>query len=543
MRRPPRHGTPTHCLPPETACDNPRDVDFAEWGWSVAATKRRCVLGIDLGTGALKAAIVDSDTGEIVALTAVEHTTLYPEPGAAEQAPDDWWRGLKTAINTLVSQTANSVEIERIGLTGQMHGTVLLDADLHPLGNAVIWSDSRSADDARVLMQRSGDTIVEIAGSAVAAGFQAATLRWVRRTQPERWRDVRSVLLPKDYLRLRLTGVLATDPSDAAGTLLADRRTRDWSPTLLELAGIAAGHLPGIQPSTAVTGKLSEIAATDLGLPPGIPVVAGAADAAAAALGAGVVSGSQLLITLSTGAQVLATQNAPNYDRAGRLHTFASALEPSSTSAGWYTMGATTAAGLALRWLRDRVLNGAGYDELNQLASAAPLGANRLIFLPHMTGERSPNLNPDARGAFIGLTPAHDRADLARAVFEGVALSIHDAYQPLAHMMGAAPSEIVLAGGGARSPLWRQILADLFALPVKPLETAEQTVIGAAALAASTNEASPAPLAQRWARYLPAIEPDHRNTERYRELYGIYAEANRALTGTYASLSRFEGAR
>jgi xylulokinase len=496
------------------------------------------VLGIDLGTGALKAALVDRETGEIVALAAVEHTTHYPEPGAAEQTPDDWWRGLIAAVRSLVSQTRDEITIECIGLTGQMHGTVLLDAALRPIGNAIIWSDSRSAADAEALMRNSGESIVETAGSAIAAGFQAATIHWLRRTQPDRWRQVQRLLLPKDYLRLHLTGVLATDPSDAAGTLLADRQTRAWSPELLALAGIDAERLPVIQPSVEVTGTLSEFAANDLGLPAGIPVISGAADAAAAALGAGVIAEDQLLITLSTGAQVLTPQASPRFDREGRLHTFASALEPSASSTGWYTMGATTTAGLALRWLRSGMLHGTGYDELNRLASTAPLGSNRLLFLPHMTGERSPELNPHARGAFIGLTPAHDRADLARAVFEGVAFSIFDAYQPLAAMIDTTPGEIVLAGGGARSPLWQQILADLFGLPVKPLDSAEQTVIAAAALAAATNETSPASLAQRWARYLPAIEPSPERTQRYRELYDIYRTANRGLTATYESLAR-----
>ncbi len=505
-----------------------------------AIAKRRCVLGLDLGTGALKAALVDRLTGEIVALASVEHSTHYPEPGAAEQTPDDWWRGAIAAVRGLAAQTADVVTIEGIGITGQMHGTVLLDSALRPIGNAIIWADGRSAQDATQMMGEAGSQIVELAGSAVAAGFQAATIRWLRRTQPDRWRRVQRILLPKDYLRFRLTESLATDPSDAAGTLLADRRSRAWSAELLALAGIDEDLLPPILPSTETAGTLTERASREFGIPAGILVIAGAADAAAAALGAGIVATDQLLITLSTGAQVLAPQMHPEFDPRGRLHTFASALEPLPDTTGWYTMGATTTAGLALRWLRDRVFTDVGYEEINRLAASSRPGSNRLLFLPHMTGERSPQINPHARGTFIGLTPSHERADIARAVFEGVAMSIYDAYQPLAAMMPAPPREIVLAGGGARSLLWRQLLADLFALPVKPLETAEQTVIGAAALAASTQQTSPASLARHWARYLPSIEPSLDRGDRCRERYELYRTANRALTETFERLAHVD---
>ncbi|MGH2548138.1 MAG: xylulokinase, partial [Thermomicrobiales bacterium] len=350
-------------------------------------------------------------------------------------------------------------------MTGQMHGTVLLDGDLNSSGNAIIWSDTRSATTAQALMAEAGPEIIEIAGSPIAAGFQAATLRWLRDHRPERLKRARVALTPKDYLRFRLTGTIATDPGDTAGTLLGSRLTRDWSPRLLEIAAIRRDFLPDIHPSSEVAGALTGDAAQHLGLTPGIPVVTGAADAAAAALGAGVTGDDQLLITLSTGAQVLVPRSTPDFDVKGRLHTFASALEPSATNAGWYTMGATMVAGMALRWLRDSIFAGdITYEQMTELATAVPIGSNGLLFLPHMAGERSPRLNPLARGSFIGLTPAHNRADLTRAVLEGVVLSIYDAYLAVREVVNQSAREIILAGGGARSPLWRSMIADLFDL-------------------------------------------------------------------------------
>jgi xylulokinase len=498
---------------------------------------RRGVLGIDLGTGSVKAAIVDAETGAIGAIGGAEHPVLFPEPNAAEQSPDDWWRGTIAAVNQARALAGSDISIERIGITGQMHGTVLLDADLNPISNAIIWSDTRSAATAQTLMAGDGTEIIEIAGSPIAAGFQAATLRWLRDHQPERLERAHVALTPKDYLRLRLTGAIATDPSDAAGTLLSSRLTRDWSPRLLELAGIRRDLLPEIRPSSSIAGRLTGAAAQQLELPPGTPVVTGAADAAAAALGAGVVRDDQLLITLSTGAQVLVPRSKPDFDAKGRLHTFASAFEPSETTAGWYTMGATMVAGMALRWLRDSVFaDDLTYEQMTELASAAPIGSNRLLFLPHMAGERSPRLNPQARGSFIGLTPAHTRADLTRSVLEGVVLSIYDAYLAVREVVDQPAQEVVLAGGGARSPLWRSMIADLFNLPVRPLETAEQTVIGAAILAVDGN---PVETARRWVRYGNPVEPNEDRHHAYLELFQIYSEANQSLETTFTRLSAF----
>jgi xylulokinase len=501
----------------------------------------RAVLGIDLGTGSVKAAIVESESGAILGLGSAEHPTTFPEPGAAEQSPEAWWRATIAAVSQARVSAGGEVTIERIGITGQMHGTVLLESDRAVVSDAIIWSDTRSAEAAQSLMAEAGTDVLSIAGSPVAAGFQAATIRWLRHTRPDLWKQTRHVLLPKDYLRLRLTGELATDPSDAAGTLLSDRLTRDWSAALLDLAGVPREYLPEIRPSSRIAGVLTGTAADALGLSTGIPVVTGVADAAAAALGAGVIDEHQLLITLSTGAQVLVPRMKPDFDDRGRLHTFASASEPSSNTTGWYIMGATTVAGLALRWLRDNVLaeeRAHAYDRLMELACRVPVGANRLLFLPHMTGERSPDLNPHARGAFIGLTPAHERADLVRAVLEGVVLSIYDAYRAVTEVVTQPAQEIILAGGGARSPLWRSMIADLFNLPVRPLETAEQTVMGSAILAASES-ADPAAVARSWARYGDQVHPNPERHYAYRELFDIYAHANRALSETYAELAGF----
>lgn len=497
------------------------------------------VLGIDLGTSSVKVALVEPDTGRLLAIASAEYPTSFPETNAAEQAPEDWWRATIAAVSEARAHAGDGVIVDRIGITGQMHGTVLLDCTCAPIGNAIIWSDTRSAADAEALMTEAGSEILRIAGSPVAAGFQAATIRWLKRSRPEHWEKTRHVLLPKDYLRFRLTGHIASDPSDAAGTLLSDRTTRDWSGRLLELAGVPREYLPDIRPSQRFAGALHDAVADALGIKPGIPVITGAADAAAAALGAGVTDERQLLITLSTGAQVLVPRASPDFDDRGRLHTFASALEPAASTPGWYIMGATMAAGMALRWLRDRVLlekDAGAYDRMTELAAAVPIGANGLLFLPHLTGERSPDLNPLARGAFIGLTPAHGHAELVRAVSEGVIYSVYDAYRAVTDVVDQPAREIVLAGGGARSPLWRSMIADLFNLPVRPLETTEQTVIGAAILAAG-DSADSATIAAAWARYGDRIPPEAERHERYRALFDVYREANQALSATYAGLS------
>jgi xylulokinase len=485
------------------------------------------MLGIDLGTSAVKALIVN-ESGQTLGRGSAEHPTSHPVPGSAKQNPDDWWRAAISCARQAVIQ-AGRVEITAVGLTGQMHGTVLLDSSGEPVMPAVIWADTRTGAEVKEITSRVGAArLIEIAGSPVATGFQAATVRWIQINHSERWSTVAKVLLPKDYLRFRLTGKFATDPSDASGTLLLDITTGDWSPALIEASGLDRSMLPDVFPSTSVTGFLTQAAADELGLAAGTPVVAGGGDAPCGALGAGVIEPSAMLLTISTGAQALVPTLAPEIDRGGRMHTFRSTLEPSGSQAGWYHMGATMVAGLALRWLRDDVFGldaFQGYEQMTKWAAEVPPGADGLLFLPYLAGERTPHMNPHARGMFLGLTAQHDRGHLVRAVMEGVSLALFDAYDVLTQT-GARPNKVILTGGGARSALWRQIVADVFALEVSPLNSAEQSAQGAALLAgAGIGLFDLGPTSIAWASYGPSIRPNPQRSEIYSRVRPIFRSA------------------
>jgi xylulokinase len=496
----------------------------------------RGVLGIDLGTGSVKATVVDLADGRSLGSASASYPTDRPEPGAAEQSPDLWWRATIDAVRRALND-AGHPPIEAIGLTGQMHGTVTLDAGHHPNGPAIIWSDQRSAAMVTNMEAELGPNLLDIAGSRLAPGFQAATLRWLQAHRPDRWATTRLVLLPKDYLRLRLTGEIATDPSDAAGTLLFDIRTRTWSPELMAVAGVTRDHLPAIVRSGDVSGRLSREAALSLGLPPGLPVAGGAGDAPAAALGSGVIAPGQLLITLSSGAQALTPLAAPIVDAHGRLHTFASPFEPGGAGAPWYGMGATLNAGNAIDWLCSILFDAndaESYNRLFALAAKSPPGAHGLLALPYLAGERTPHFDPSARGAYIGLDARHDRGDLVRALLEGISFALFDAWDVLQTVTSASPNRIVLAGGGSRSPFWRQLLADLFGIPVRAVKGGDQSALGAAMLGSAAIGADSSDLIEGWVRFEPEQTPDLVTHERYRSLLPIFRSAFEATRGIAA---------
>jgi len=472
------------------------------------------LLGIDLGTSAVKA-LLTTTSGEVVATAFAEYPIQQPLPDRAEQSPEAWWRATAGAVHEVLAR-APDAKIAAIGLSGQMHGTVLLDERHAPLTPAIIWPDRRSAAQVREITQSIGAArLYAITGSPVATGFQAATLRWLQQHEPDIWRRVKMVLLPKDYLRFRMTGVFATDPSDAAGALLLDENRRDWSDELLAALDIQRAQLPTVRPSATISGYLQEEAAHTWGLPSGIPVATGAADTACSALGAGVVDSDQLLLTISTGGQLIQPCESVRVDACGRIHTFCSALEPGDGRSGWYQMGAMLAAGMALRWLREQLYDDpsmVSYDTMMALAAKETPGAGGLLFLPYLVGERTPYMDPTARGIFYGLTLGHTRASLIRAVVEGVTLAAYNAYGVL-HELGADSQQIVLAGGGARSRFWQQVVADVFGLPVHPLRRVEQSAGGAAILAGAAIGAfgaaqDAAGAARTWARYGAAVEPD-----------------------------------
>jgi xylulokinase len=491
-------------------------------------------LGIDLGTGSVKALIVAGD-GMVRGRGSAEYPTRQPQPGYAEQDPVDWWRGTVAAVRAALTD-AGDVELRAIGLSGQMHGTVLLDAGGSPVGPAIIWADTRSAPQVAAVTDAIGaERLIALAGSPLAAGFQAATIRWVQKHQPDRWTLVDRILLPKDYLGWRLTGQFVTEPSDASSTLLLDVRRRDWSDPILAALGLERQRLPGVRESTASRGGLCRDAAVELGLPPGLPVVAGGGDAPLAALAAGVVDPETMLLTISTGSQVIVPTREVRADPHGRIHAWCSCLGSPDTGgrspvqgAGWYQMGATMVSGLAMRWLRDNVFGLQGeraYDLMTARAAQAPPGAGGLVFLPYLTGERTPLMDPWARGLFLGLTAEHDQRHLTRAVMEGATLALYDAYEVIASL-GASPRRAVLAGGGARSALWRQIVADIFGLPIQPLANVEGSAFGAALLAAAgIGHLDLVPTARAWAQYDDPVQPDPATHDLYQRLLPVFRDA------------------
>ncbi|MBA2521028.1 MAG: xylulokinase [Chloroflexia bacterium] len=502
-----------------------------------------CFLGIDLGTSAVKALVVD-EAGLLRGMGSAEYPTHHPRPGYAEQDPNDWWTATVAAVRQATGWLPPDLKVAGIGLSGQMHGTVLLGADEKAVTPAVIWSDQRSRRQVETLTQRAGaERIIDLTGSALATGFQAATIAWFIQEKSSLWWRARHVLLPKDELRRRLTGELATDPGDASGTLLLDARWRDWSPAMLDLVGIEQERLPPVTESIAIAGELRAVSADALGLPPGTPVVVGSGDAACGMLGSGTVDSSTVLLSLSTGAQVMIAARGVHPDPCGRTHTFCSALEPTAERTGWYTMGATMAAGMALKWLRDEMLQVPGddaYDRMTGWAREAAIGAGGLLFLPYLAGERTPHMDSEARGAFLGLATHHSRGDVVRSVLEGITFACLDAYDVLVEQ-GASPERIVMTGGGARSPFWRQLVADVFDLPVRGLATTNQAAIGAAVLAAvGIRQIDPLAAAGIWAQLGPAVEPSAARNRRYQELHAMFRDAYQAVIGLSHRLGEFE---
>jgi xylulokinase len=501
------------------------------------------LLGIDLGTSSVKVLLV-TETGQIAGRGSAEYPIYHPRPHEAEQNPEEWWQATTVAVRQALADADVPPAVAAIGLSGQMHGTVLLGAQGQLLAPAVIWPDQRSQRQVKEITKLIGaERLIEITGSPIATGFQAATIRWVQQEQPEMWQQVQLVLLPKDYLRWRLTGTQATDPSDGSSTLLLDVHRRNWSPVVLEALGLDVAKLPPVRMSEGVVGELRTEAAEALGLPAGIPIVAGAGDTPSSILGAGIVGPESLLLTISTGGQLAVPVYEVQVDRRGRIHTFCGALAPEADQAGWYQMGAILCAGMALRWLRDEVLGLRGEDAYTQMVAWAenvPVGAGGLLFLPYLVGERTPHMDPQARGLFLGLTSGHGRAELVRAVMEGVTLACYDAYGVLAEL-GTAPQQIVMAGGGARSWLWQQMVADVFGLAVRRLETPEQSAMGAALLAGGGIGCfGPGAAARAWASYGPLIEPDPQRHIRYRELLALFRSAYQKYRDSFRQLQDFQ---
>ena len=483
-------------------------------------------LGIDVGTGGTRAVLIDG-AGQIVASETIEHVPFAsPQTGWAEQDPDDWWRAAVGAIRAVLSHDNITPDsISAVGLSGQMHGAVLLDADDKLLRPSIIWCDQRSEAQCQQLTEQIGASrLIELTCNPALTGFTLPKILWVKDHEPEHWRRLRSLLLPKDYVRLRLTGDKAIDVADASGTLLLDVSARQWSREMLDAAGINDNVLPRLFESPEITGSVSQSAAELTGLRVGTPVVAGAGDQAAGAVGMGIVKPGSVSATIGTSGVVFAATNNPALDPKGRVHTFCHAI-PNR----WHVMGVTQGAGLSLRWFRDQ-FGLAPYDQLTAEAADVPAGADNLLWAPYLMGERTPHLDPNARAALVGLTASHTRAHVVRAILEGVAFSLRDSLE-IFRDMNVPVESIRLGGGGARSKLWRQIQADVYAHAVDIVQAEEGAAYGAALLAGvggglwkSVDDAC-----AEVVRVVDRIEPDAAAVKVLEPLYRSYRELYPAL--------------
>jgi xylulokinase len=421
----------------------------------------------------------------VVGSATEEHAPFRsPQIGWAEQDPEDWWRACGVAVRAALAQAhLSGDDIACAGFSGQMHGAVMLDAQSRVVRPALIWCDVRTEPQCQELDRRIGPSrIIELTCNPALPNFTLTKFLWVCEHEPELWQRVRSVMLPKDYVRFRLSGDRAIDVADASGTLLLDVAHRKWSSEMLQAAGIDAQLLPPLYESPDVCGRVSAEGAAATGLRAGTPVVAGAGDQAAGATGMGIVAAGAVSATIGTSGVVFAATDRPALDPRGRLHTFCHAIP-----GRWHVMGVTQAAGLSLRWFRDQfganVADGREpYARLTDEAAQAPPGSDALLFTPYLMGERTPHLDPNARAALVGLTASHTRAHVVRAILEGVAFSLRDTFT-IFEEMKVPVNRIRLGGGGARSPLWRQIQADVYGHEVEIVEAEEGAAYGAAILA------------------------------------------------------------
>jgi xylulokinase len=425
------------------------------------------------------------ERGRVLSSATEEHDPFAsPQIGWAEQHPEDWWRACCIAVPKAIAKAGlGADDIACVGFSGQMHGAVMLDQHGQVVRPALIWCDVRTEAQCRELTEKIGaEQLIQATCNPALANFTLTKFLWVRENEPENWKRVRSVMLPKDYVRFRLTGDRAIDMADASGTLLLDVAHRRWSQVMLKASGIDERLLPKLFESPDVCGKISAEGAAACGLRLGTPVVAGAGDQAAGAVGIGIVSPGAVSATIGTSGVVFAATDRPALEPKGKLHTFCHAIP-----GRWHVMGVTQAAGLSLRWFRDQFGAGADdgrdpYERLSDEAATIAPGCQGLLWTPYLMGERTPHLDPQARGALVGLTASHTRAHMIRAIFEGVAFSLRDSFT-LFDEMKVGVNRIRLGGGGARSALWRQIQADTYGHDVEIVEAEEGAAYGAGILA------------------------------------------------------------
>jgi xylulokinase len=436
-------------------------------------------LGLDISTTGAKALIID-ESGKVVSVATTSLTLSTPRPLWSEQNPQDWWEAIKLSIRkSLADAEISGDHIAAIGLTGQMHGLVLLDERNEVLRPAILWNDQRCAAECDEIRSRLGRArMIQITGNEALTGFTAPKILWVQNHEPEIYQQARHVLLPKDYVRFRLTGKHAMDKADGSGTMLFDLKNRMWSSEVLSALNIPADRLPKTFEGSEITGEVTPETAAVTGLNAGTPVVAGGGDQAAQAVGVGAVRSGIVALTLGTSGVIFASTDSPLIESEGRLHAFCHAL-----SNRWHLMGVMLSAAGSFQWYKDTFAPSATFDELTEEAAGVPAGSEGLLFLPYLTGERTPYPDPLARGAWVGLTVRHQRGHLTRAVLEGVAFGLKDCFALIQNAGLGGIEQVRASGGGAKSLLWRQILADVLGAELVTVNTTEGAAYGAAILA------------------------------------------------------------
>lgn len=432
------------------------------------------LLGIDLGTSSVRALVVD-DAGNQVALAQEDYAFEIPQPLWAEQNPEDWWKASCNVIRKVLA-TADASRIAGIGFSGQMHSFLPLDGSDQPVGNCIIWADRRSmkeVDDVYSILGR--DLIASTAHSPVGTGFLVPSMLWIKRHKPEVYREIASLILPKDYIRLKLTGNVGTDISDASATLAFDVNTGKWSDEIISKMGFPREVFPYVGMPSEIAGKVTRKAADETGLKEGTPVVFGAADQVMQAIGNGIYQPGAVSVTIGTGGQVLSVLDKTITDKKLVSHCFNFLSDKL-----WYFLGASLSGGYSLRWFREILGNGDSYPEIDGMASTVPIGAERLFFLPYLSGERTPHMDSHARGMFFGMASHHTRANFYRAVMEGVTFSMKDCFDVLVSNVDHDFDSIIAAGGSTNSPFWMQMEADVFNKPIRVSSLKEKSATGAA---------------------------------------------------------------
>lgn len=503
------------------------------------------LIGVDLGTSGTKTVLFAED-GTVAASCTIEYPLYQPQNGWAEQDPLDWWNAVCGTTKAVIAKAGISAsEIKGVGLSGQMHGLVMLDKSGNVLRKSIIWCDQRTAKECEEITQKVGaENLIKITANPALTGFTASKIMWVKNKEPEIYEKCAHILLPKDFIRYKLTGEFATEVSDASGMQLLDVPNRKWSDQVLDALQIEKSLLGKVYESPEITGKVTKAASDLTGLAEGTAVVGGAGDNAAAAVGTGTVHDGRAFTTIGTSGVVFAHTSKLSIDPKGRVHTFCCAVP-----GAWHVMGVTQGAGLSLKWFRDNfcheeMIAAAGmkkdpYFLMDKQAEEIPIGSDRLLYLPYLMGERTPHLDPNCRGVFFGLSAMHTRQHLLRAVMEGVTFSQRDSVEVLREM-GVSINEMLACGGGGSSPLWRQMLADVYGCPVKTVVSKEGPALGVAILAgagtgvySSVQDGCAAVIKTN-----PPQNPISQNSAEYEKFYNIYRALYPALKNNFSELAK-----